>query len=222
MSTFDSTLKINRAAVDALLARDALDGIEFEDAIAGEDTQWEPVIRHWSVDAAGRNTLSHHITYITPHEVDSPSATWTKANSFHGVTEDAYARIAHWHSSRHRNVAQKVVRELGRLKNGWAGSGSVAPSANILRDIQLVASSLPSSTRSPDVEVDPDDGSVVLRWMQEGALRSFSLTFVGQGRVTGFYSADDSSAPAWRLKASDSIRLAIKFSADNVQSLLAQ
>ncbi|MBY3066217.1 hypothetical protein HFO74_22820 [Rhizobium laguerreae] len=221
MSTFDSTLKINRAGVDALLARDALDGIEFEDAIAGEDTQWEPMIRHWSVDAAGRNTLTH-ITYITPHEVDSLSTTWTKANSFRAIREEAYARIAQWHSGRDPNVAQKVVRELGRLKNGWAGLDSVAPSGNILRDIQLVASSLPSSTRSPDVEVDPDDGSVVLRWMQQAALRSFSLTFVGEGWVTGFYSADDSSAPAWRLKASDSIRLAIKFSPDNVQSLLTQ
>lgn len=227
MSTFDSTLKVDLAGMAALLARDTLDVIEIEDAVTGEDTQWEPVTRRRGnviafVDPTGRNPSGYYVGHFTIHDTDTLSTTWTKANSFRGGREEFSARLNQWSSGSHPGMAQKVVRELGRLTDGWAGPDSVAPSANILRDIQLVASSLPSSTRTPDAEVDPDDGSVVLRWMQEGALRSFSLTFVGQGGVTGFYSADDSSDPAWRLKASDSIRLAIKFSADNVQTLITQ
>lgn len=221
MSTFDSTLKIDPASVNALLARNTLDIVELEEVVAGDDTQWEPAITRRPVEP-GRSPTTHPIPYFTVHKVHTLSTTWTKANSFRGSGDEVYARTAQRYQATHSSVAQKVVRELGRLKNGWSGAGSVAPSDNILRDIQLVASSVPSLTRAPDVEVDPEDGSVVLRWMEAGASRSFSLTFVGQGWVTGFYSADDTSAPAWRLRASDSIRLAIKFSNDNVQSLLNQ
>ncbi len=227
MSTFDNTLKIDRVSVDVLLAKDSLDAIEIEDAVAGDDTQWEPLTRRRGsfvafVDTTGRNALVQHGIHFTFYDTDTLSTTWTKSNSFRGSKEESYSKPIQWSSSIHPSMAQKLVRELGRLTNGWSGPDSIAPSANVLRDIQLVSSSLPSFTRTPEAEVDPDDGSVVLRWIDGDASRSFTLTFVGQGGVTGFYSADDSSTPAWRLKASDSIRLAIKFSADNVQTLLTQ
>ncbi len=45
-------------------------------------------------------------------------------------------------ASSHPAMAQSVVRELGRLQNGWAGPESIAPTDRVLRDILQVASYL--------------------------------------------------------------------------------
>lgn len=50
--------------------------------------------------------------------------------------------------------------------------------------------------KEPDVEVDLDDGSVILRWLR--AAESFSLTFLGKGNVAGCYLPSTEPA-AWRV-----------------------
>lgn len=225
MSTSDSTVKIDLASMNALLARDSLDIIEFEDAIANDDKRWEPVTQRRAkvigyIHASGRGILPHYEGHI--YDADTFSGTWTAVNSFRLSKEEEGPRSIKWYPGNHPSMAQKLVRELGRLANGWAGPDTMAPSSHVLRDIQLVASSLPSRTRIPEAEVDPDDGAVILRWLNENATRSFSLTFVGAGNVTGFYSADNSAEPAWKMSVSDATRLAIKFGAEVVQSLLTQ
>lgn len=223
MSTHDSTLKINERGMAALLARESLDLIALsssEDAMAGDDTQLELRVPHYhDLFIFDQTEIPSGILYSTLSAlriVGTGSSRWTRAltlDEHKHETRRVYTRPA---------MAENLVRELGRLVSGWDGPDSVAPSERVLLDIQQVAASFPSTTRAPEAEVDPDDGTVILRWLNEGATRSFSLTFMGKGSVTGFYSAENSAEPAWKFNVSDAIRLAIKFSADDVQSLLAQ
>ncbi len=121
---------------------------------------------------------------------------------------------------KHTNVSQflgsRLLAELLRLRDGWAGEDSVKPKAAAIRDIFTTTLWMPANTSLPETEVDPDDGSVVLRWVGADAL-SFSLTFLGRGEVTGFLS----TAPAWKLKVSDSVNLTIMFCNSQIQSVMA-
>jgi hypothetical protein len=64
----------------------------------------------------------------------------------------------------------------------------------------------------PDVEIDPDDGSVVLRWFKGS--ESFSLTFLGKGNVAGCYLPSTEPA-AWRVPVGEASPI-IKESIDKI------
>ncbi|NTG09279.1 hypothetical protein [Rhizobium rhizogenes] len=224
MSTHDSTFKIDGRGMAALFARETLDLIAFEDAMAGDDTQEFRASRHHDfvvIDQAETSSCRSYSTLSTPRVVGFVLNQWTGLLTADEHKPERRRLIARGISARPA-MAENLVRELGRLVNGWDGPESIAPSERVLLDIQQVAASLPSKTRAPEAEVDPDDGTVILRWLNEDASRSFSLTFMGRGNVTGFYSAENSPEPAWKFSASDAIRLAIKFSVEDIQSLLAQ
>lgn len=84
-------------------------------------------------------------------------------------------------SSGWSSVFDRLLVELGRLKEGWEGEGSVAPSAKTLRDVEQALSVLPASTREPEVEVDSSDGSISFRWWSQDLSKSATLSFLGNG-----------------------------------------
>jgi hypothetical protein len=78
------------------------------------------------------------------------------------------------------NRMEKVRRDLERMKDRWNGPDSMAPSAEILSDLDNVLGALPEDTATPEVEVE-DSGGLTLRWQAEGASSSLSLVFHGNG-----------------------------------------
>ena len=72
----------------------------------------------------------------------------------------------------------------------------------IAEQVSAVLENVRSPFSPPDIELDDDDGSVVLRWLK-GADCSFSLTFLGNGYVGGYLIHPKSKAGAWRCETSD-------------------
>lgn len=83
------------------------------------------------------------------------------------------------------SLADKVVLELEKLKDGWAGDGTMAPARKTVTEVAAVLDLLNSNALMPSIEVDEEDGAVSLRWITDDKQRSFSLVFQGSGRVTG-------------------------------------
>jgi hypothetical protein len=119
------------------------------------------------------------------------------------------------------SVGEEIIRELGRLTPGWAGAGSVAPSHAVLRDVLTVTTLLPTETVEPETEVDPDDGSVILRWLNDDCTESFSLSFLGRGEVGGFLSTSPQT-PAWRLRVSETSHVMSKIMSEGVVALITR
>lgn len=99
------------------------------------------------------------------------------------------------------------VSHLERLRDGWAGGDTCAPSESILRDVKAAMLAVDAIGAAPAIEVD-DDGTVVFEWMS--GHRSFCLTFNGNGDVIGTLSPWTPDYPAWRVVADDEISLADK------------
>jgi hypothetical protein len=130
--------------------------------------------------------------------------------------------FVHRSSKSSSSVIEQIVRELGRLNDGWAWSEAKAPSESVLRDMQTAAIALPHNMRRPEIEVDPDDGAVVLRWVLAATNRTFSLTFLGNGSVTGFLSSDDDPQPAWASRVNDAGRLVTRVSEDRIYQVISE
>ncbi len=81
------------------------------------------------------------------------------------------------------NILERIIVEIGRLRDGWDGTGSLAPSPKVLRDVEAALSVLPVNTRDPEVEVDSSDGSVSIRWESEDFSRMLSLSFPDNGKA---------------------------------------
>ncbi|MDI2109516.1 MULTISPECIES: hypothetical protein [Bradyrhizobium] len=108
-------------------------------------------------------------------------------------------------------IADKVVLELARLKNGWAGEGSMAPPKATIKDVGAVLDLLPISAAMPLVEVEEDDGTVSLRWLASDGQRSFSLVCRGSGRVTGVVATiNPPRSSPWSAAVSDEVQIASK------------
>ena len=75
---------------------------------------------------------------------------------------------------------EKIQRDLERLRDGWAGQDSKAPSSQTLTDFERLVSALPSDIRLPEVEVDDETGYVTLRWSSPIVGLSFVLRGSGK------------------------------------------
>ena len=93
--------------------------------------------------------------------------------------------------------ANGIVMSLRRLKQGWAGEGSVAPSDTVCRDIETVSGYLPSGTKQPEVEVDETTGTVTLVWPRSDYSSTFSLVFTGAASVMGILLGSEASQ-SWK------------------------
>lgn len=118
-------------------------------------------------------------------------------------------------------VPDRVVAELEKLSDGWAGEGSLAPTPATIQDVDLVLSALPASSIMPDIEVDDDDGVVTLRWMTTQQTKSCALVFRGDGRVTGVFSTiDPPRSTAWSANVRDDTKIAIALDELSVREVI--
>ncbi len=113
---------------------------------------------------------------------------------------------------------EKVLTELGRLQDGWAGVGSVSPSSDVLRDVEHVIAALDQEIETPQFEIDPDDGSVTMFW--QGGSQAFSLIVSGNGSISGVLSPYQSVYAPWTLPAAEIEKIAGKLQNELVQSLI--
>lgn len=106
-----------------------------------------------------------------------------------------------WTNAKSGDWAQrldKIIIELGRLKPNWDGEGAPAPSQSLLTQMEQALQNLPRETREPDVEIDPSDNSIALRWWTDDNQAAFAMTFTGNGRVYGVTSSSaEQPAPSW-------------------------
>lgn len=86
-------------------------------------------------------------------------------------------------SSDWAKAKERIVLELGRLREGWDGPGSIAPNDKLVKDVDLALQSLPPHTVEPELEVDSSDGSATIRWEANDRTRSVVFNFHGTGRV---------------------------------------
>ncbi|GAA0754922.1 hypothetical protein GCM10010203_17060 [Actinomadura yumaensis] len=80
-----------------------------------------------------------------------------------------------------------VIDEVVSLVSGWDGEGSIAPTSEGKRSTVEIAAILGKFIDSAEVEVDPSDGGVALRWFSnsERALVSIDIRPTGKAVVVG-------------------------------------
>lgn len=107
----------------------------------------------------------------------------------HVGSADEMSGLSNWFAawgSKNAAVASthfaSIINELDILKDGWNGSESLAPNDYVKSDLRILAQSIASAVREPEVEVD-DDGSIALRWEDHDII--LALTLNGNGRVIG-------------------------------------
>jgi hypothetical protein len=117
-------------------------------------------------------------------------------------------------------VSDRIVSELGRIKDGWAGEGTVAPAAQTISDVEMAVERIPVSAKMPAIEIDEEDGTVALRWVAEDRSSSFSLVFRGNGRATGVIATiDPPRSSTWGFAVSEEIQIAKQFDEPMVRQL---
>ncbi|MGR9224035.1 hypothetical protein [Rhizobium leguminosarum] len=210
--------QVHSAGTQALLADAALDLMELQSSFMTDDDVFireapRPVVAtglpsdERYIISGGAGLMSDHTVIWSP--------TLRRASTPHERARDQ--RIIGYPFS----VGQTIAMELGRLNTGWAGDGTVAPGTKLVLDIQNAAASFPAEASMPEVEVDPDDGSVILRWITSNAERSLSLTFLGKGEVTVFFSSPERTTPARKYEVTDIVGLYNRFNDDLVHSIMA-
>jgi hypothetical protein len=98
------------------------------------------------------------------------------------------------------SIFESLLQRLGRLRDGWAGTGSIAPSATVLADLSSLATALQGVRSEPSAEVDID-GTISLIWDREDG--SFSMTVTGNGRVVGTLSPYTPAYAPWSFDVTD-------------------
>jgi hypothetical protein len=115
---------------------------------------------------------------------------------------------AHLHSW---EASEKAV--LGLL------DGDDRVSDAIKDDVQAAITNIVMPFRMPEVEIDEDDLSIILRWI--GDNETFSLTFLGKGFVAGCLSKDSGVTPAWRYALTEGQLLKDRFGNSDVSRIMS-
>lgn len=109
----------------------------------------------------------------------------------------------------------RAQNDLARLRDGWAGPGSLAPLPAVLSDLAGLITVLPPYVDDPDFEVDGSDGTITLVW--NAGPSSFSLVLVGNGKVVGVMSPANGYR-AWTLPIAKETQIAEKLEDDRLSS----
>jgi hypothetical protein len=126
-----------------------------------------------------------------------------------------------WGSASTSTVGDRIVSELGRIKDGWAGEGTVAPTNQIVTDVESAIERLPVFAKMPAIEIDEEDGTVALRWLAQDRNSSLSLVFRGNKRVTGvFATIAPPRSTTWSFSVSEEIQIAKQFDEPTVRQLI--
>lgn len=157
--------------------------------------------------------------------VTSAFTTNSNVGVYYGVcvTADCTEKSVAWRrvGSATSSVGDRIVNELGRIKDGWAGAGSIAPTTQAVNDVESVMGRLPIASKMPAIEIDEEDGMISLRWLANDRNSSFSLVFRGNGRVTTVIATIDPprSAPL-SFAVTEEIKIASKFDEPAVDQLI--
>nr|WP_250808177.1 hypothetical protein [Neorhizobium tomejilense] len=89
----------------------------------------------------------------------------------------------------------------------------------IIEQVTAVIELIGGPFEAPEIEIDEDDHSIVLRWLS-GGNSSFSLTFLGEGHVGGYLIHPERAAPAWRVSCVDTAFLQGQLNSGFVQDVL--
>ena len=100
------------------------------------------------------------------------------------------------------SVGKRLETLMSDVPDGWAGAGSLALPKPVVADVVAILPLLPAEAVMPEVEVDPECGTVTLSWMADDMSSGFSLVFVGNGCVVGVMSGELHMAP-WKLMCTD-------------------
>ncbi|MBB3972508.1 hypothetical protein [Hansschlegelia beijingensis] len=111
-----------------------------------------------------------------------------------------------------------VSARLERLRDGWAGPDTVAPSQRVIDDVARACVAVyQAADVEPEVEVD-QDGTVVLEWRR--GQRAFCLTFLGNGRLVGTISPWTEDYAPWQVPVSDELAIISKLEDPAVESFV--
>ena len=84
------------------------------------------------------------------------------------------------------SLTNSILQDLVRIENGWSGPNSLAPSEEIVRDVEkLLNSVVLDSDEEIDVQVD-EDGSVTI-YLKKYDDRTLSLDISGDNKVQCTY-----------------------------------
>lgn len=181
------------------------------------------------VKGANINSLLHPLTYIDGTNCYRSSARVKYAlfNSTDNFTFQSGFKVATRCSTHDVGVVHKyktsgwsgkidkIVTELGRLKSDWDGNGAVSPSPALINQLERALHTLPHETKEPEVEVDPSDGSVVIRWWSADGEAAFSMTFVGNDKLYAVMSSSGDASTSWQCSVRDETKII-----DNIENLL--
>ena len=119
------------------------------------------VVDHYDAELAERVRSHMSVDGVTAPDVRVEGHTWEPDNQLVRQVHNVHHLEVVW------TVAEKVVvhriRELARLKSGWLGPGSVAPTADLGQLLEQVARDIPA-LGIPVAIVPNADGSFVLEW----------------------------------------------------------
>jgi hypothetical protein len=119
-------------------------------------------------------------------------------------------------------VVDRLIIFLERMSAGWAGPCTFPPSAQTVEDVLAVSYLVGPLSKMPEVEVDPDSGSVSLIWTRRDKRRSFALMFDGDRRVIGTMAClDGGEYVPWSLAVDREVQIAAHLEDADVAELLA-
>jgi hypothetical protein len=114
-------------------------------------------------------------------------------------------------ADRHRNGC--FIRDY--VQDAYASYGAILPSG-VATDLFHVGFCLLGNPTEPNIEIDEDDNTPILRWNNEDS--SLSLTLLGKGYVAGYLISNDRQ-PAWRVPVTDEYRLLWNLASAEYQAL---
>jgi hypothetical protein len=140
----------------------------------------------------GSHILSTRRLGLTPHD---RSLTFGSEFKNHLSYEKSQTHASSW-----IGPLSHIIQEVGRVPDGWAGENTKGPSSSILRDFVSLEASLPAKVSPPQVEIDPDEGYVSLRWFDASHKNSITVTFFGNFKlIVTFSSLEGRDKPAREL-----------------------
>ena len=142
------------------------------------------------------------------------------ASAIH-VPESSIQNSAKALSSAGPLAVDRLIILLERLPAEWAGPGTSPPSVEAVADVLTVSYLISPLSKMPEVEVDPDSGSVSLIWTRRDKRRSFALMFDGDRRVIGTIAClDGGQYVPWSLAVDQEVQIAARLENSDVAELL--
>ncbi len=150
----------------------------------------------WYIDHAGDNAIGKAGSMtVTGHTVEL-------GNEIGRVQGDAPIRaVAYCIAALKAVLMDRAERKKTLIDALLAGRVQ----EKVRTDIETVIGYTMSPFAIPEIE--EDDGAIVLRWTSRYTTDTFSLTFLGEGNVSGYLSIEGCPFPAWKHPVTEAVKL---------------